>query len=222
VLSEQLKARIEAATVTVTNKGGRGVLVDVGANTKFGLNLLVLTAAHCIDWKCDGEMALRDFFLEEIESRTGKFRLAPEAVEPVSDVAALMTPDGQEPDFQEDLVAFEEFCEKTAPLHLCTDDLKLFQPFPVFIYTHEHKWVGGTGRLARENAPSLWVEFDGPIKRGTSGSAIVNEAGEIVALVSISGGRAINGDVDNIENSSGPQPRPHLALPVWLTNGKAN
>lgn len=65
------------------------------------------------------------------------------------------------------------------------------------------------------------VEFDELIKGGTSGSAIVNDEGEIVALVSIAGGtvdpdQETATEIPFIETGCyGPSPRPHMALPVW-------
>ncbi len=198
MLTDDLKSQIEKATITITGKMGRGVLVAGN---------LVLTVAHCVEFSCEYPMA-DDFFLEAVRTDVEEFRLTPYAVEPCHDVAALGELDGQQPAFSNDVEMFELFCERTTPLRLCLKEFELFRRFPVYVYTHEGKWVTGSAQQCRVNAPSLFVEFDDLIKGGTSGSAIVKEDGEIVALVSIAGGTDEN-------DSSGPSPRPHLALPVW-------
>jgi hypothetical protein len=169
------------------------------------------------------------FHFEEIRTDEGvTFLLATYAVEPCYDVALLGELDGQQTDqtdFQADVEAFESFYENTEALTLCTEEFELFKAVPVYVYTHERKWVTGTAKQCRENAPSLFVEFDDYIKGGTSGSAIVNEKGEIVALVSLAGGTLAPGaDPTTVQSDvspfgekgcSGPSPRPVTALPVW-------
>ena len=49
------------------------------------------------------------------------------------------------------------------------------------------------------------------IARGTSGSAIVNDDGEVLGIVSHSGGPR------GAKRHTGLSPRPHLALPRWLS-----
>jgi Trypsin-like peptidase domain len=202
VLSDSLKQQVERATVTITKKRGRGVLVPGN---------IILTAAHCVDYSCDGGMALGDFFLEEIQTNLGVFRLETWAVEPVADIAILGEPDNQQPAFQRDVEIFESFCEQTTPVRFALREFELFQPLAVYVYTHEGVWVEGSAKQCTPNAKSLFVEFDGPIKGGTSGSAIVDETGALVGLISIAGGAP--GVIDVAP--SGPAPRPHLALPVW-------
>jgi hypothetical protein len=214
MLSEQLKAVVEKAAVSITGKGGRGALVESG---------LIVTAAHCVNFSCEYPMA-EDFWLEEIKTDTGTFRLSPYAVEPCHDVAILGEPDNQQPAFQDDVDGFETFCAETEPLRLCLTEFELSQPFPVYVYTHEGKWITGSASQWQNNAPRLFIEFDGLIKGGTSGSPIVNEAGEIVALVSLAGGSVEIGQKheDGMpfleKGCSGASPRPHMALPVWAIN----
>jgi S1-C subfamily serine protease len=82
-LSEETRKRVEKATVRLTKKSGQGVIVPDG---------LILTAAHCIEWCCEGGMVLGDFFLEEIEFGGQKIVAQVYAVEPVSDIAVLGRP----------------------------------------------------------------------------------------------------------------------------------
>lgn len=203
MLTDQLKNRIVSATVHLTANDGRGFLVNDG---------LVVTAAHCVDFECTGGMVMGDFYLENTRAAVGDFRLSPLAVEPCNDIAVLGEPDNQQPDFQRDIELFDLFCEQSTALRLCLQEFELFKSFPVFVYTHEGKWVEGNARQCAENASSLFVEFDDLIKGGTSGSPIVNESGEVVAVVSVIGGTSPS------DMRSGPSPRPHMGLPVWLVN----
>src|SRR5262249_32084812 len=73
--------RVLAATVSLSDLGGQGVLVPGG---------LILTAAHCIKWSGTGAMVLGDYFVERIKTRDGRsFRASVCAAEPVADIAAL-------------------------------------------------------------------------------------------------------------------------------------
>ena len=87
MLRENIYTDVANATVTLLGRGGQGVLVSGN---------LIITAAHCIDFKCEGQMVLGDYFIEEIKTTQGKLKVAPLAVEPVSDVAVLGSLDDQE------------------------------------------------------------------------------------------------------------------------------
>jgi len=131
MLSKQMKAKIAQATVTITQLGGRGVLVDGN---------MILTAAHCINYSTEGGMVLGDYFIEEIETKQGeKFKVRPMAVEPVCDIAALGALDDQE--FSDEYDKFGKFCETTKPVHLSLDEFELDQEYPVNIYTHKNTWA---------------------------------------------------------------------------------
>jgi hypothetical protein len=80
-------------------------------------------------------------------------------------------------DFGESVAQFQAFCENTDPVSLCSRELALFDSFPVYIYTHKGEWITGTATQYGDIA-SLFIESDQQIQGGTSGSAIVNEAGE--------------------------------------------
>lgn len=180
---------VEAATVSLTKKGGRGVLVGGG---------LILTAAHCVEYRTEGAMALGDHFLEPFTSAGGeKLIVCPVIVEPVSDIAVLGPLDGQT--FYEDCERFEEFSEHTKPVPLCLDEFELLSPFPVYIYGCDG-WTRSTAQLCRRDANLIAFEFGTQFKPGTSGSPVTNESGQLVGIVS----------------HDGAAPRPHLALPVWI------
>ncbi len=191
------KSDIANATVTLLGLGGRGVLVPGN---------VITTAAHCVNFSTTGGMVLGDWHIEGIETSKGENLLtSPYAVEPITDIALLGAPDDQE--FYEEANRFEEFCERTKPVPLCLDEYELMQEFPVFTLTHKGTWVSGSAIQVRENAPTLFIEFDEQIEGGTSGSPIVNVSGELVGIIS-------NASISKTSNGSAP--RPHLALPVWV------
>jgi S1-C subfamily serine protease len=200
-MDDTARARIEAATVKLPVRGGQGVLVPGG---------YILTAAHCVEWSTEGSMALGDTYLQRIQTADGELLVAtPCAVEPVSDIAALGVLDGQSAPQEAD--AFEEFCDKVSPVPICVDDYKFGQYFPVYIYTHKGEWISGrAARFGLFVLGTLFVKPDADIEGGTSGSPVVNDRGQLVALVSNAGGLA--GDVTD----SMVGPRPHLALPGWI------
>ncbi|HYK90287.1 MAG TPA: serine protease [Acidobacteriota bacterium] len=193
---------IEKATVKLTKKRGQGVLVKGNC---------ILTAAHCITYSGNGEMALGDYFTEDIQTQRGAFKASPLAVEPVSDIAVLGAVDGQATEeFFQEWCRFEDFCEKTKPVELCP--AKYYKPgqsFKIWILTHTGEWVIGKATSPRVGAHLVFVEAEKSIKGGTSGGPIVNELGQLVGLVSTFGGTGGH-------SRSGPSPCPSLTLPVWI------
>ncbi len=202
MLQECHRTVIERATVHLTRRGGQGVLVEGN---------FILTAAHCIDWSCDGGLVLGDHAVEDIDTSMGKLKVSILAVEPVNDIAVLGSLDCQV--FAEEVADFERFCENTDAVPLCTRDLDLFESIPVYIRTHEQSWVNGNVQQCNTHAQSLSIEAAEQIKGGTSGGPVVNEFGKLVGIVS-------NFSDINIgmPPCHGSAPRPHLALPNWVLN----
>jgi hypothetical protein len=193
-MDDVIRRRIEAATVRV-NVGesghGQAVLVPGG---------FLLTAAHCIDCD-DASVTLGDHVYQTIETKShGTIYVAPVVIERANDIGAFSSLDDQAA--PEDADEFEAFCEATEPVPVASDSLDVRVDFPVFVLSHEGHWIDGTARLCREGSAILFVTPKRTIPLGTSGGPIVNEAGELVALVS-------TGKMGD--------PRPCLALPVWAT-----
>ena len=70
----------------------------------------------------------------------------------------------------------------------------------------------GTAYCGRDQT-TLWIEVPEGLYGATSGSPIVNARGAIVGVVSQVGGS----HPDAIERgTTGPGPRPHTTLPVWV------
>jgi hypothetical protein len=197
-MRDEIRRLVERATVTFKSTGGRGVLVP---------GEIILTAAHCIAWSGEGGMALGDHHLELIDTAAGPLNVSPLAVEPVSDIAAMGPPDGQE--FPDDSEAFERLCAAVRPLRPYVSPLAPRVPVPVHIFTHKGAWITGTAKVLRDDAHRAWIETD-LIEGGTSGSAIVTDSGDVLGIVSHSGG--VEGD----DRCTGLAARPHLALPAWL------
>ena len=210
LLNDLIRKQIERATVTVIanekeDNAGRGFLVQGG---------YILTAAHCVPWSGDGRMPLGDFFLVKIITADGS-RLTGQvvAVEPVSDIAVIGSPDDQT--FYKEAVAFDEFAESVQGLPLCGDEFPFGQDFPIYIFTHLGTWLSGKANQWADNAPTLGVETDQGIVGGTSGSAIVNDCGEVVAVVSTFGGVPTREGKSECADT-GSNPRPCQSLPVWV------
>jgi CBS domain-containing protein len=200
-VEEHIKAKVAKATVILLGNVGQGVLVSGN---------LIVTAAHCIDFKCEGEMVLGDYYIEEILTTLGTLKVRPLAVEPVKDIAVLGSLDDQT--FPGEAERFEEFCTATEPVVVGQGDYDLFQELPVYIYNgHRGMWIKGSAHLWAEDEPMLWLESDEQIEGGTSGGPIVDESGTLVGIVS---NMSINGD--NGRKCTGNFPRPHLTLPVWV------
>jgi hypothetical protein len=196
-----VKKLVAGATFKIHTKergAGQCVLVEGG---------LILTAAHCVDWDCTGKMAQGEFFLSKIKTGDGELIATTLAVEPVSDIAVLASPDEQA--LPDESAAFDELCERMAPVKLLQRTPKAREPFPVWIRTHLKTWVAGKAIYYERNC-KFDYETECEILCGTSGGPIVNHAGELVGVVSQGTTSRIQGKYASDAGLLS------LALPAWI------
>ena len=201
MLTDEIKQQVEVATVKITRGDdgfGSGVLI---------LGEMILTATHCVQHTTDGFMVW-DSYIETLKTSQGFLKAQATMVECVSDIAVLESLDGQE--FWDEYIAFETFCETVNPLNLTMDALPLRRPFPVHLRTCEGEWMSGEATIYNPASPTIGITFPHTIPSGTSGSPIVNDGGEIVAIVSNSS------ESSHQRQSIGSHPFPAMALPSWI------
>jgi hypothetical protein len=191
------QSKIEKATVTLIENVAKGVLIE---------NNMILTASHCVNYSLAGDMDLEsgENYFEEIDTWSGKLKVAPIAIELISDIAVLGSMDDQE--YYSDYEQFEYFCRNTVPVRVSKSKLVVNEKFKVFIYTHEMKWISGFAYISTPGSHILLIDLDEPIKRGTSGSGIYDEKGELLGIVSKT----------SLERNFGMATRPLLTLPLWI------
>jgi V8-like Glu-specific endopeptidase len=195
---------VEKATVALQNKGGQGVLVNGN---------LILTAAHCVTFSLEGSMTQGDHYIEEIKTKDGAvLKVAPIAIEPLSDIAALGALDEQE--FSDDVETFEAFCEQTKGIPVFKGTLQFKDSLKVYVHTHKGGWLAGKVTNYSHNLPHrLCIKTEGLIEGGTSGGPIINEQGELVGIVST---YYTSERTSEPTSDSGLTPRPLLTLPSWV------
>ena len=200
MLDDELRKRVEKATVRFPKRGGQGVVVP---------GSLVLTAAHCIEWDLDGEMTLNEnIFLEKINCDGRQIFAGIVVVEPVLDIAVLGEPYGHT--FYEESNDYIDTLELIEPIEIRTKDLERYQAIHAFIFTHKRTWLEvAVQRSGNDGAPAL-VITGAPIEPGTSGSPVIDEEGRLIGVVSSCG------TADPFFH--GKIPRPNIALPVWVVD----
>lgn len=193
------KTIIEKATVHFPSKGGQGVLVKGN---------FIMTAAHCVNCSVDSGMMMEDINPEKIVTSSGTgIMVNLLAVEPVSDIAVLGIIDSQE--FPEEADKFEKFCNHTRPVKLFRKDFDLFVEYPAYIYTHLREWLTCKVEKTFPTANKLVLNPEKAIQPGTSGSPVVNDAGELIGVVSVGG---LDGSIPFLRSS----------LPVYLYKAMQN
>lgn len=197
-MDDKLRARIEKATVSFPDKLAKGVLIK---------NNMILTASHCVKYKLSGKMDLAsgENYHENIQTWSGNLKIAPLAIEPVSDIAVLGTMDDQE--FESDYEEYDYFCKNTSPMKISKKKIQVNERFKIHVFTHKLKWIEGYAYISHPDSYLLLLDMDDRIKKGTSGSGVYNDNGEIVGIVS----------KGSLERNFAAAVRPIMALPIWLS-----
>lgn len=176
--------RVAQATVFLPQRVAQGVFVTRGHRSWPEGH--VVTAAHCLEYDQDlgAGIALGDFtFYEVVLPTREKLRMAPEVIDVAKDVAVLGRLDPQE--FAEDNEAFDACCVKTPPVRVQAAPYKSHPyEFTAHVRSHERKWLRGRATIFRKYDPWFWANMEEQIRGGTSGGPIVNDAGELVGVVS--------------------------------------
>ena len=217
MITDDIKADIEKATVVLPEKDVLGVLVS---------GRMILTASHCLNFDYEKRACPAyecDYGIETVKTAEGKLlQVQLLAFEPIIDIAVLGSYERRSwaIETSELLKDFWGFYTSTKPVSVCRSDLEIGEKFPIYVYTCEGRWIRGSATPHFRRESLLSFQCDEPIMPGTSGGPIVNESGELVGIYSQSStileSDESNKDCPVVSGEDGIAPRPHLALPVWV------
>lgn len=202
--SEGWEDRVRAATVTLPERGGRGVLAPGG---------LVLTATHCLGWDGSLGLALGDHHPVLVEAGGCSFRLGPRFGDGVSDMAALGALDDQA--FPNDERVFAEWQRQLRPVPLSpwlprTPDARRLrrQPepwvsHPARLLSLDGRWFAGVVKYDFDPSGKVWLEAEEPLESGMSGGPVVDEQGRLLGVISWG-------------SEYGQIPPARFAMPAWI------
>jgi hypothetical protein len=202
----KMQALVAAATFPLGPKEhwGQCVVVEGGH---------CITAAHCLNYP---EESVKRFFtllvlgecmLNRVWDDQCKILAAPLAIEPLSDVAVLGSPDYAA--LYDEAAAYDDFCERVQPVKLLRDIPERRKEFAVWIRTHRGGWLEGAATYY--NGGRFAYTTKTAIECGTSGGPIVNKRGELVGVVSHGGSKPFGGGL-----CRSTAPLIPMALPAWL------
>ena len=202
----------EAKTAVVRiGEGGRGFLVDAD------LGPMVVTAGHCLHELPeagpfhDGH----DRTYKILGALNGAPMISVEClfVDPVSDISVLGPPDGQEPEYTDDVNKYDELCDAAHPLIVSAPPT---DPQKLWLLSLDQVWFSCSGRLLGNGC--WWLEnATNGIVGGMSGSPILDAQGHAVGVVSTSLGRL----GQQLHTCGGPNPNLASNLPGWLLSKMA-
>lgn len=165
-------------------------------------------------------MVLGDYYLERVKTADGaELTLSPCCVEAMADIAVLAAPDDQA--FYREATAVGEFFDSVEPPRVSMDEYRFMEEFRIFVRSHQGKWIAGKAQQCStdKHCQSLFIQTEEHIHGGTSGGPIVNDRGELVAIVSNFGGTADeSNEQETFAAKEGLAPRPYLTLPLWVWN----
>jgi len=192
-IASDVAKQVSSATFKIHSMAGNGQCVLIKGG-------FILTAAHCVNWNCQTMTTAADYFLNQITTPKGCIVASALAVEPVSDIAVLGCPDYQV--FEEESLGFGKICECAPSVKLLRKTPTIGASFAVWVLTHFGTWIAGTATYCG-GASTFGYRTQTEIPSGTSGGPIVNDAGELVGVVSQGTNHSSAGLLS-------------LALPAWV------
>jgi hypothetical protein len=208
-----MQKKIELATASVVQVGdGRGFLVEV-ANKYFAYRRrLIVTAAHCLPEMPPPHRGM------DLNEKTSPDLLGPLGekptvwaeclfADPLSDLAVLGPPDGQE--LYEQCEAYEAFVESITPLPIAETE----REGEAFLPSLDNQWF--SARYERINwEPLCLSNLERRIERGMSGSPVLDANGAAIGVVSLCD--MILGKEGPIYDRYGSQTALYRNLPGWM------
>jgi hypothetical protein len=165
----------------------------------------IFTAAHCLPRCPDTVACFPGDDLVQVSLRGHKSGTVPKSkataliafADPCNDLAILAEwgSGGELMNFDDQGKRWRAFSELTGGLHslqLRLEDLKPEVPIRCHVFTSGQKWKSGLARIYSPVAPMVVLDFGVP--GGTSGSPVVDDAGNVFGVISSSGGSAANSD----------------------------
>ena len=195
LFSEQIKLRVEQATVAVVTDDSKfgpacGFVVPGG---------VILTAAHSVTAKVprNSQGEVYEEHVSLITCRppsSDEFQAQVLAVEPFADIAVLGCVDGLRlPQHKE---RFQRFVKSVdGGLKISEIDRNPLDFFDIRIRSPEGVWIVGKATEYNEDSRRIYALTKHPIPPGTSGSAVLDEAGDVCAVVSNSSEKGVRNPV---------------------------
>jgi hypothetical protein len=195
---------------------GRGFIVERNTQLRF-----VITAAHCLP---NLPPAHAGSYPEE---RTYQNLLGPPGettvwaeclfVDPVADIAVLMSADVEQFESEEDAFAFDVLTGPRPALRIGDVNTSLSSAWLLSLSIEWNPCKVKTGGGPYSVLHPLWLkDATAGIFGGMSASPILNDAGEAIGIISVSVGVIGDGEERGIHTEGGPNPRLSQNLPGWL------
>ncbi len=200
-----------AKSAVVTVGEGRGFIIEAALLHRFPVRLIV-TAAHCLPHlppalaTASSEERTYAKLLGRLDEREPKVWAECVFADPVSDIAVLGTPDGQE--VYDKAMAYDELTNNVPALRITYAP----QEGPGWSLTLNGQWVACVVR--HFGGPIDISDAAEPIVGGMSGSPILNSAGAAIGIVCCSAGSG-----DEPHTKGFPNPNLMDSLPGYLLRG---
>jgi CBS domain-containing protein len=155
-------------------------------------------------------MVLGDRFVETVRHGDVECRGTPIVVEACSDIAVLDMAELASENtgrYEREWDAWDALRATIEPVPFCVAEFEEGKPFRVHIRSHMGKWIDAVATLHRAGHHVVSIKAERQVEGGTSGGPVVNDAGELIGVVS-------NFSIG--DDCTGMVYRPHLSLPGWF------